>query len=64
MRWARRPAWQQSQSFEAWSASPQQGRMDGWMRGPVEGLVAHLIAQDALRERLSLLLLLLLAGEH
>jgi hypothetical protein len=32
--------------------------MDGWMRGPVE----ELVAQDALREQLSLLVEL--AGEH
>jgi hypothetical protein len=64
-RWARRLAWQQSQSFEAWSVSlHSQGRMDDWMRGPVEelALVARLTAQDALRERLSLVVEL--AREH
>jgi len=64
--WVRRLAWQQSQSFEAWSVSlpvRSQGRIDDWMRGPVQELVARLIVQDALREQLSLLVLVL-AREH
>ena len=66
-RWVRRLAWQQSQFFEALSVSLRlQGKIYDWMRGPVEKLVARLTAQDALREQLSLLLLLLLeqALEH
>jgi len=65
-RWVWRLAWQQSQSFEAWSVSlpvHSQGRIDDWMRGPVEELVVRLIAQDALQEQLSLLLVEL-AREH
>jgi hypothetical protein len=38
--------------------------MDDWMRGPVEELVARLTVQDALREQLSLLMLLELTREH